>query len=162
MKIEEGARQRSRRRISFSINSSTNPFRRKDFSKQIAAVNDAFPNNTEVEVKTYEKAGLTLEEQIESAMDTSVFVSVIGGSTSIASFLPRGSTLILFFNDENSFVGKTRKKDTMPTMMDYDFWNNAAYVRVHWLPTGSMDEALGIQTLVRLIENELSIASMIE
>jgi hypothetical protein len=47
-------------------------------------------------------------------------------------------------------------------MMDFDFWNNAAYVRVHWLPTGSMDGALGVQTLVRLIQNELSIADMIE
>lgn len=162
MKIKKEARRHARRRISFSINSSTNPFRRKDFSKQITAVNDAFPNSTKVEVKAYEMAGLTLEEQIECIMDTSVFVSVIGGSTSIASFLPRGSTLILFFNDENSFVGNTRKKDTMPTMMDFDFWNNAAYVRVHWLPTGSMNEALGTETLVRLIENELSITNMIK
>jgi hypothetical protein len=38
-------------------------------------------------------------------------------------------------------------------MMDFDFWNTAAFVRVHWLPTGLMDEALGMQTLVRPIEN---------
>jgi hypothetical protein len=102
-------------------------------------------------------AGMTLEEQIECVMDTSVFLSVIGGRRRLLAFFRSLTTFILFFDDENSFVRNTRKKDSMPTMMDFDFWSNATFVRVHWLPTGLMDEALGMQTLVRRIENELSI-----
>jgi hypothetical protein len=41
-----------------------------------------------VKAYAYEMAYFALEEQIESDMDTFVFVSVIGGSTSITSFLP--------------------------------------------------------------------------
>jgi hypothetical protein len=162
MKIEEGTRRPKPFRVSFSINSSNNPDRRKDFAQQIAAVRNEF-SNKDVEVKVYEMAKLTLEEQIHEVVDTTIFVSAIGGSTSIASFLPRDSSLILFFNDQKSFVGGKTAKKNFPTMMDFDFWNNAAYVRTHWLPTGSMDEELGLQTLLRLVTNELILThNMIE
>ena len=142
---------RRTRKVVFSVNSTDNLVRRKDFVRQIASVQTEISN---VRVEAVELARLSLEEQVELIVDATVFISVVGGSTSIATLLPRDATVVLYFCTEDSFVGKTKKKD-FPTMMDFDFWNNASYLRLHWLPTGSMDDPQDMAFLLQLIRTEL-------
>lgn len=144
--------KRSRHGVLFSVNSSTSLSRRKSFAKQIAATRGGL--NDVAFVSGVEFARFPLRDQIQAILQSSVLVSTAGGSTATAMFLPRHASLILYFSSDESFVGRSRKKD-FPTMMDFDYWNNAAYLRVHWLPTGSMDEDFHLEFLVDLIRSEL-------
>jgi hypothetical protein len=144
---------RPRHGVLFSINSSTSLPRRKSFTKQIGAAREGL--GKDAFVSGVEFARFPLKDQLEAMLQTSVYVSTVGGSTATAMFLPRHASLILYFSSDESFVGRSRKKD-MPTMMDFDFWNNAAYMRVHWLPTGTMDEDFHVEFLVDLIRSELA------
>ncbi|KAL7559063.1 hypothetical protein ACA910_018417 [Epithemia clementina (nom. ined.)] len=141
----------TRRKVVFSINSTNNVHRKKDFRHQIAALRSHIQHVTIIAV---ELSQLSLRDQVELVADAAVFVSVVGGSTSVATLLPRGAAVVLYFCTEDSFVGKTKTKN-FPTMMDFDFWNNASYLRLHWLPTGSMDESQDLAFLVQLIRTEL-------
>jgi hypothetical protein len=99
---------------------------------------------------------LPLEEQIKIVKGSAIFINVIGGASSTAMFLERDACLILFFDDNSDFV-KGGDDPDMPNMMDWDFWNNASYLRVLWLPIKSMDNDINLQILVQLIQNELDI-----
>jgi hypothetical protein len=140
----------------FSVNSSKNPSRRRDFSKQVAMVRASFSQD-ELLLKEVSMSQLPLSEQLQLVTETSIFVSVIGGATSTATFLPAGSSIVLFFNDMDDFVDNV--KDGRPNMMDWDFWNNASYLRVHWLPIKSMDEVADLESFRLLIQHEISILS---
>eukprot|EP00977_Amphora_coffeiformis_P018468 scaffold6506_cov171-Amphora_coffeaeformis.AAC.16 len=153
--IDEGLfPKRDRHGVLFSVNSSTSLSRRKSFEKQIAAAHIGLDNKAVV--GGVEFARFPLHDQVQAILKASVLVSAAGGSTATAMFLPRHSSLILFFEtDGATFVGRSRKKD-FPPMLDFDFWNNASYLRVHWLPTGSMDEPFHLEFLVDLIRSELA------
>jgi hypothetical protein len=146
--------------VVFSMNSSSNPTRRTNFSAQIEYTRrDAIENDVaKADVYGIEMSKLPLKSQLEVMVQTTVFVSMTGGSTSIATFLPRDSTLILYFDDVSTFVSRSKKKD-FPVMMDFDFWNNASYLRVHWLPASSMHTAAGLRALSNLIRSELNAQS---
>jgi hypothetical protein len=137
-------------KVTFSINSSNNPSRRTDFAKQIVATKKLLPGAV---VETIELDKLSLEDQFEAMLETKVFVSVIGGSASSAMFLGRNAGVILFYNDRDDFVNGG--EHIMPNMMDFDFWNNAAYLRVHWLPMRTMDSAEDVSILTQLIQDQL-------
>jgi hypothetical protein len=139
----------------FSINSSTNPSRRRDFARQLAVVRSYFAS--ELSVQELAMARLPLMEQLLLITETSIFVSVVGGATSTAAFLSRGSCLILYFNDLDDFV--SRAGEDRPSMMDWDFWNNASYLRVHWLPIKSMNEDGDLKTFRLLLQHEIHILS---
>jgi hypothetical protein len=134
-------------RVTFSINSSNNPSRRRDFSRQIQMIRYSVPGCF---VETVELGRLSLEDQLQAILDSRIFVSVVGGSVSTAMFLRRDACLILFYNDKDDFVRGTSR---MPTMMDFDFWNNASYLRVHWLPISTMDLDDDIRILRYLIKS---------
>ena len=152
--IDESAfAKRSRHGVLFSVNSSSSLPRRKSFANQIAAAKNGLGDSAFV--SGVEFARFPLGDQVQAMLQASVLVSTTGGSAAMAMFLPRHSSLILYFSSDESFVGRSRKKD-FPTMMDFDFWNNAAYLRVHWLPTGSMDEDFHLSFLVDLIRSELA------
>ena len=145
--------QRARHGVMFSVNSSANPSRRRSFDKQIAVTRErlgdkAFVSGTEL-------ARLSLEDQVKIILQLSVMVSTVGGSTATCMFLPRHASLVLYFVSDEDFVSKSPMKD-FPTMMDFDFWNNASYLRVHWLPLGSMDDEFHSNFLVNLIASELA------
>jgi hypothetical protein len=144
--------KRARQGVLFSVNSSSNGSRRKSFQKQIAAAHEGLSDHALV--SGVELAHLPLRDQVKIIMQLSVFVSTVGGSTATCMFLPRHASLILYFASEEDFVSGSRHKD-FPTMMDFDFWNNASYLRVHWLPIGSMDEEFHLKLLVDLIRSEL-------
>jgi dihydrofolate reductase len=147
-------------RITFSINSSNNPSRQRDFPQQIAAVSEALSSDeVAVVVQSVTMGELSLEEQLQIVKESSIFISVIGGAASTATFLERDSCLILFFDDVDDFV-KGSGDPLMPNMMDWDVWNHAAsYLRVHWLPIKTMDDKLDLEILVKLIMLEISVLS---
>lgn len=143
--------------ILFSKESSNQPSRLKSFEKQVEHVKAAFSSSETlpIEVKAIKLASLTLKEQVQLVSDASVFVSVTGGSTSIATTLPRGASVILYFDDTGDFVGRSRKRD-FPSMLDFGLWNSLPYLRLHWLPISTMDSNSHLELLVSLIRNELS------
>jgi hypothetical protein len=154
--------------ITVSINSSNNPSRRHDFGKQIEAIVKSLAmadiGSDQVIVRTIVLESLSLEKQLQMILESSLFISVIGGAASTATFLKRNSCLILFFDDVNDFVKGAPPPPPlalpagdMPNMMDWDWWNNASYLRVHWLPIKTMDEEIDLQILATLIRNEIDI-----
>ena len=159
--------------ITISINSSNNPTRRRDFSKQLNAIIaglrsvDATSERDRVLIQTVVMGKLPLNEQLRIVQESAIFISVIGGAASTAMFLNRNSCLILYFDDLDDFVqgappgprGLNSSSLQMPSMMDWDFWNHASYLRVHWLPIKTMDTEKGLNVLVKLIHNEIDIFS---
>jgi hypothetical protein len=97
---------------------------------------------------------LSLQEQLAVVHDSAVFISVTGGSTSTAMFLQKDTSLILYYNDIDDLV-KGAEDEQMANRMDWDFWNNASYLRVHWLSILSMDEERDQKALSRLLQSEL-------
>jgi hypothetical protein len=141
--------------ITFSINSSQNPSRSRDFTAQIQILQHMYPSDL-VKVQAVELGRQPLEDQLSIILESSIFVSVIGGAASTAMFLQRNSCLILYFNDQDDFVRDKRGGSTsMPAMLDWDFWNHASYLRVHWLPLSTMDTIGDLGIFSRLIEAEL-------
>jgi hypothetical protein len=141
-------------KVVFSALSSKNPIRRQSFQNQMDALRGAF-SDKDLIVENHVFSTLNVKEQIQLATETAVFVSVVGGSASVATFLPRGSSVILFFNDVNEFTDHSSRKD-FPSMIDWDFWNSAAHLRVHWMPMKSMNETVNHNALVELVKSELS------
>eukprot|EP00521_Asterionellopsis_glacialis_P016938 CAMPEP_0195306424 /NCGR_PEP_ID=MMETSP0707-20130614/37191_1 /TAXON_ID=33640 /ORGANISM="Asterionellopsis glacialis, Strain CCMP134" /LENGTH=357 /DNA_ID=CAMNT_0040370641 /DNA_START=671 /DNA_END=1744 /DNA_ORIENTATION=- len=139
-------------KIAFSILSSTNSLRRKDFKNQIAAVQGAFSKD-EVVVTAYQLNQLSLEEQIRVANGCSIFITVCGGGAVTAQFLPTGASLIMFYG--TGISGNRLNKDPAP--LDWDLFNNRADVRTHWLPYTVMDDKEAIDELVQLIKHELDL-----
>ena len=120
---------------------------------QILALQE-FPSD-QVKIQAVELRSLSLVDQISIILESSVFVSVIGGAASLAMFLRRNTCVILYFNDQDDFVRDMRGVTSMPAMLDWDFWNHASYLRVHWLPLSTMDNAQDLGILSRLLEVEL-------
>ena len=139
-------------KITFSINSSNNLSRRRNFQKQVRLLEQSFPKDL-VKVQTVVLGALSLEEQISIVQESAILVSAIGGSASTAMFMERNTCLILYYNDLDDFVKGAKNK--MPNMMDWDFWNNASYLRVHWLPIQSMDSERDLGILVKLVGTQI-------
>jgi len=139
--------------VVFSINSSNNPTRKRDFAVQAEAIRRFLPD---VSINTVDLAELTLSKQIEIVQTANLFITVTGGSASVATFLPRGSGLILFYNDIDDFV--VDSKGQLPNRMDWDFWNHASYIRAHWMPIKTMDEMNALEVLIRLVREEIRIS----
>ena len=142
-------------KVVFSKLSSKNPARRTSFEKQVLSLRSSFSSD-EVTVEGHVLSKMPLQEQVKLATETTVFISVVGGSACIGTFLPRGSTIILFFNDVGGeFVDHATRKD-FPSMIDWDFWNNASHLRVHWLPISTMEKDSNLQALTELIRSDIS------
>jgi hypothetical protein len=143
-------------KITFSIFSSRNPSRRRSFEKQIQLAKQLYqPNNKEgVVVQSMLMWKLSLQEQLAVVHDSAVFISVMGGSTSTAMFLQKDTSLILYYNDIDDLV-KVPGDEQMANQMDWDFWNNASCLRVHWLSILSMDEERDLKAFSRLLQSEM-------
>ena len=125
-------------RITFSINSSRQPLRRIDFRDEIAAV--ATLPNIELS-RDMHLTTLPIPKQIEIASRTAIYISVVGGGTFPAFFLPKGASLILY-GDKDMYL-------------DFDLFNNYGQVRVHWMSLTSRQN--DTQVLLDLIHDELEV-----
>jgi len=142
--------------ILFSMNSTGSPRRRRTFEAQLAALERGL-SSEEVTTKALVLADLTIQEQVRAVADSSVYVSAMGGSAVFATFLPRGSTVVLYFDDVNDWAkGRgAREKRLRPVMMDWDLFNNAAHLRVHWFPLSTMDNEEDLKLFVATIRKDI-------
>jgi Glycosyltransferase 61 len=137
--------QRKPYRIVVSISSSTKADRANvSFTSQIQALSQLEPR---VEIQAVQMSKLSLIEQIELTSTAAFYVSMTGGGTATAMFLPKGAHLILYY---------------VPSRyLDWDFWNNFPHIHTHWLPRSRKDRgentALDIERFLELVTRELNI-----
>jgi hypothetical protein len=116
-------------------------------------------------------------EQVDVVMDASIMVTVAGGGAVTAMFLPRGASLIVYYDEENidppaknadgnaaqDSVDSAEEADPNPNNrpvisghLDWDYLNNLGYLRVHWLPLRSLRQGAGdTSILVDLVKSEI-------
>jgi hypothetical protein len=144
----------SKPQISFSLMSSQDWDRRLDFALQIEALRKELSTD-EATIRSYTLWNMTLQEQLNAVSSSNIFITACGGGSMTATFLPRGSTLIIFYNPTGGLDFETLKPNGLPARLDWDLLNNAAHLRVHWLPTASMNEDRGLQLFLRLVKHEI-------
>ena len=93
-------------------------------------------------------------EQIKLISQTNVFITVCGGGAMTATFLPKDSTLIVYYQQTGGFNFFSFNFTHTPAILDWDLFNNASYLRVHWLPIEGMDTKEGQEMLLSLIQHE--------
>jgi hypothetical protein len=148
-------RQNAAFRIVMSAHSSGDPTRDVDFFNQENALKRALPT---VSIHHAELSKMTMREQVELVVQTHIFVSTCGGGSMTATFLPRGATLILYYDEQGGYDFANNFNITGdPAFLDWDLMNNMSYLRVHWLPIGTMNTPAGLETLVRLIQHDLEV-----
>lgn len=154
-------------RILLSAHSSNHPDRSFGFQQQKGALQKAFPM---AEVEVVELADMLPEDQIHlvsgqlsnenpnapQLYQHTIFVSACGGGSVTSFFLPRGSSLILYYNEiGGTDYFKDNQKTGGKALLDWDLMNNLGYLNVHWLPTGSMNDQEGIDSLISLVQHEI-------
>lgn len=131
-------------RVVFSVNSTGSAIRRTDFAQEFAACQKAFQNDPDVTVEAVVLASMSLAEQIEYISETSILISVTGGGTATATFLPDGASLFLIY----------MVRSGQPQFHDFGIFENAGYIRPHWIPSlESPEERAGV--LVQAISFEI-------
>lgn len=136
-----GLKSRSYSTIFISQNSSRHRTRTTSFEMQLDYLRVAFPDRDQVRVESGTLSKMSLESQVQKMTETSIFLSIVGGGTASAIFLPKGSHLILFY--ETWFL-------------DFDYWSNIPDIHVHWIPIEHLETPTHLPTLVNLIKSCLT------
>jgi hypothetical protein len=152
-------------RIVFSINSSSTYTRNINFINHIKLVKEKLGDKYELEVHAIQLSKLSLLEQIELVSGASIMITMCGGGAVTGMFLPKGASLLAYFNEIEP------GGDTSPRL-DWDLLNNLSYIRVHWLPRPqsfvigdsafkdkTAPRAADYEAFIRLIDHELDIIS---
>ena len=162
-------------RILLSAHSSNHPDRSFGLLAQKTALAKAFP---QADIAILELSKISLLEQIALISDQpskesgnnlrssssynirnrqhTIFISACGGGSFTSYFLPRGSSLIFYYNEAGGMdYFNNEQKTGGPALLDWDLMNNLGYLRVHWLPIGAMDEEEGLNALVALVQHEM-------
>lgn len=140
--------------IVFSESSTQSTNRDLDFREQKSVLKQ-YLNTTEADVKSYVFKEYSLKEQLEIAGKATIFVTGCGGGAVTAMFLPRGSTVIVYYNEVG---GRMQNKPlNTPARLDWDLFNNLGYLRVHWVPSGTMNTNEDTAALVELVKHELDV-----
>jgi hypothetical protein len=140
--------------VTFSQFSSKSYRRSTDFQQQLKVIQNDFSPN-ELQVAGHVMNTLSLHEQVQIASESAIFVTSCGGGAVTATFLPRGATLIVYYDGSGSVV--KNRKTFKPARLDWDLFNHMSYLRVHWLPTQDMDKPDGLKLFSELIRNELHV-----
>ena len=107
--------------------------------------------------KEHTEATGQLRSQTQQQHQHTIFVSACGGGSLTAYFLPRGSSLILYYNEVGGMDFFHDEKLTGgQALLDWDLMNNLGYLKVHWLPIGSMNKPEGIDALISLVQHEMN------
>jgi len=139
-------------RIVFSEKSSDVGHRNFDFSMQKEILKESF-HPSYVSVESYVFSEMTLREQLEIASQASILITSCGGGAVTSMFMPRGSSVIMYYLEDGGVIGN--KLTGKPARLDWDLFNNLAYLKVHWLPAGTMKNDSDIKSLLLLIQHEL-------
>mmetsp|Transcript_2050 Transcript_2050/g.2097 ORF Transcript_2050/g.2097 Transcript_2050/m.2097 type:complete len:206 (-) Transcript_2050:100-717(-) len=132
-----------------------------NFKEQINAVTREFDKEIkkkEIIVETYTFSEHPIEEQMQITSKTSILITACGGGAVTAMFLPKGAGLIMYYND----VNKGEKQGTngkTPAHLDWDFLNNAAYLRTHWMPISTRKSPTDLNVFLNLVRNEIETIS---
>jgi len=95
--------------------------------------------NNQIDVQVHKFSDYTLEEQVTMAANAAVYVTSAGGGAITASFLPRGASLHILYNERGGV--ENNRNTRLPARLDWDFFNNQSYLRVHWIPSGARQKA---------------------
>ena len=68
-----------------------------------------------------------------------------------------GAAMIMYYLDTNDATKDNRYK--YPARLDWDYFNNAGSMRVHWLPFSTMDNDRDLEVLIKLVLNEIDTIS---
>mmetsp|Transcript_19968 Transcript_19968/g.41744 ORF Transcript_19968/g.41744 Transcript_19968/m.41744 type:complete len:502 (-) Transcript_19968:38-1543(-) len=139
--------------ITVSTYSSQDGKRSLSFKKQIEMLRGMFEEDEAI-VKVVQFSTMTSEEQIKLAAESSIMLTAVGGGSVTSMFLPKGASLILFYAKTPS-----QRSNLIPARLDWDYFNNAAYLRTHWFPIEGMDETKSLTEMGKLIRHELEIIS---
>lgn len=143
-------------KVVLSIHSSTDLGRDLDFVNAISNLKKNF--GAIADIQAVEFAQMSLVEQVVLARSSSIFVTVCGGGAFTATFLPRGASLILYYDDRGGakFTNNRLVPTNTPARLDWDLWHNAAtHLRVHWLTLQELNTPQGLQSLMQLVKYEL-------
>ena len=139
-------------RIIFSENSSNINRRNFDFTKQKELVQQSF-DPSYVSVESYVFSEMSVAKQLEVASQASIFITSCGGGAVSSMFMPKGSSVIFYYLEDGGVIdGRSSGK---PARLDWDLFNNMAYLKVHWLPAGTMQTDADTKALLFLIQHEL-------
>jgi hypothetical protein len=157
----------SRRKITFSTHSSRGFERDLSFENQSAVVRRALESasrKSQVVVQNITMRDLSLEDQIQVALESAIYVTVCGGGAVTATFLPPGSTLIIYYAEDGgfdywkynyTFTIPEYDFQTQPARLDWDLLGNAAHLKVHWLPLKTMESSADLKVLEKLVLHDL-------
>jgi hypothetical protein len=138
--------------IIFSVQSSSNPLRNLDFSRQEHMLRRQLdPSEATIESKIFKD--LSLKDQVQLVTETSIFITGCGGGAVTATFLPRGATVIIFYNEVGGRVANV--PTNLPARLDWDLFNHLAYLHVHWFPSGTMNKMEDLVTLIQVVQDDL-------
>jgi hypothetical protein len=140
--------------VIFSKFSSRSGKRSTGFEPQLQVVQEEFDSSI-INARGLVMQRLSLHEQAKLASEASVWITSCGGGAVTATFLPRGSSLILYYDPKGSLV-RNKPKYT-PARLDWDLFNHLSHVRVHWFPTTDMNSPASLKLLVELIKSELRV-----
>jgi len=124
-------------------------------------------NTIRIEIESHDFSDRNVTDHIKLMVDSNIFISFCSDLTTVlASFLPRGATLIVFYDQkmemrgENNGETKNINTTSQATCRHYyqDLLNNVSYVRVHWMPM--MDKKYleqDLDVLYNLVKHELKL-----
>lgn len=140
--------------ITFATSTSQSTLRDFDFSKQIHALRtSSFAAKLIVQKISFPSK--PLQAQVQAASETAIYVSACGGGAVTAMFLPKGAASILYFVEDGGV--QNNRHTGLPARLDWDLFNNMAWMRSHWMPSGSMNNKADIDVFVKLVEQELDL-----
>eukprot|EP00980_Cylindrotheca_fusiformis_P007656 scaffold1605_cov141-Cylindrotheca_fusiformis.AAC.19 len=89
---------------------------------------------------------LRLVDKVHSVLEATVLLVFSFEDAVSATFLPRGATLIIFFDEAKVVDGQVR---------NWDLFNNLSYLRVHWFPIGTVRTQDDSQALIHVVRDAL-------
>ena len=145
---------KSRRKVPYKIivSKSSSVTRSIDFSNEIKMLQRSLDPRI-VSVEEYRFRDYTLKEQAQLMVDANILITGCGGGSVTGMFLPRGSTVILYYNSRGGLVGG--RPSGTPARLDWDLFNNLSYVKVHWIPMNTKNNASDLKSLLTLIQHEI-------
>eukprot|EP00934_Nitzschia_sp_Nitz4_P003570 Nitzschia sp. Nitz4//scaffold69_size99277//72167//73774//NITZ4_004643-RA/size99277-processed-gene-0.25-mRNA-1//1//CDS//3329556745//3560//frame0 len=139
--------------IVFSVGSSSVEARKLDFALHESLLQRKFKPE-QATVRSVTLKDLTLRDQVQLASETTIFVTGCGGGAVTATFLPRGSTLIIYYPATGG--RKHNAPTNSPARLDWDLFNHMSHIRVLWLPAETMEDRQDMEDFYHLVREDLS------
>eukprot|EP00934_Nitzschia_sp_Nitz4_P004797 Nitzschia sp. Nitz4//scaffold109_size72162//3119//6690//NITZ4_005832-RA/size72162-snap-gene-0.91-mRNA-1//1//CDS//3329532721//4787//frame0 len=111
--------------------------------------------DSDVVFESYQMSKFTLVEQASMVGSAAMYVTGCGGGAVTATFLPRGASLIVYYQEAGGF--SHNKRTGLPALLDWDYFNNMGYARAHWFAQSSKDSQEKLEGFVELVKRQLSI-----